>query len=65
MGTGNNKTKKNITDEGVNVRVDKDIKELVETHTKEVGGKIGKFYDLAAKERLERLKSLENGDRPV
>ena len=37
------------------VKLDADIHKLVDEHTQKVGGKIGKFYDIAAKEKLDKL----------
>ena len=36
------------------IKVDKDIHNEVVLHTIKNGSKIGKFYDIAAKEKLER-----------
>ena len=36
------------------IKVCADTHEKVVAHTQKVGGKIGKFYDLAASEKLER-----------
>ena len=36
------------------IKVDKDIHQLVVEHTQKKGSKIGKFYDIAAQEKLDR-----------
>lgn len=51
------KQKEAADDGGVSLKVDKTIKEQVQEFCNENGMKIGKFYDLAAKERLDRLIS--------
>jgi hypothetical protein len=36
------------------IKVNPLVHQLVDEHTQKVGGKIGKFFELAAKEKLER-----------
>jgi len=43
------------------IKVDKDIHQLVVEHTQKKGSKIGKFYDIAAQEKLDR--EAENEDK--
>lgn len=45
--------------ENKTVKVDPDTHEEVVAYTQHSGGKIGAFYDLAAKEKLERLPKKE------
>lgn len=41
------------------IKVDVDIHATVVSHTEKTGQKIGKFYDIAAKEKLERERRTE------
>lgn len=41
------------------IKVNPEIHKQVDEHTQKIGGKIGKFYDIAAKEKLERENKVE------
>lgn len=43
-----------IEPEGTNIRVSTESKNLVKEHVKQYGGKLGKFYEIAAQEKIER-----------
>lgn len=45
---------------GTSVKVNDDIYEKVVEHTQEVGSKIGKFFEIAAQEKLQRDQEKEN-----
>lgn len=46
--------KNGIEPEDTNVRVSMDIKNRVKEHVGEYGGKVGKFFEIAAAEKIER-----------
>jgi len=49
------------------VKVDNEIYNKVIDHTQNTGGKIGKFFEIAAKEKLERegTPTLDRQDWPI
>ena len=46
------------------IKVDEDIHKEVDDHTQATGGKIGKFYDIAAKEKLAREQAVKKPFKP-
>lgn len=47
-------SKQKIEAEDTNVRVSMDIKDRVKEHVSKYGGKVGKFFEIAADEKMER-----------
>ena len=47
-------SKQKTETEGTNIRVSMESKDRVKAHVKEYGGKVGKFFEIAAAEKIER-----------
>ncbi len=41
------------------IKIDEDVHDSVQQHTEKKGGKIGKFFEIAAKEKMERERLSE------